>query len=346
MFTAADQLHRDIEEVKAVVLWQEALRNAINSIPSVVTPDLTIEASTMSVLRARAPGKLAWQIFDHYAAVTRIYALFEKAIENLVGEFLAILPSVTAGYDKLNDRIRQQHRIGVGQILGKWSSSNPLYASLPERDIAAGLADGLRGMSYALLLHAFLVSPENFRSGAIVTLFSALGFDNAFAFVSKSPKMDEFVRTRLAGAETADSFLDGFVRIRNEAAHGSGSSLVSASEILNYADFAVVIVESLVTLLRSHTLRLGLASGQCVTIGDVLHVFSDNIVGVKASSNENVKIGDSLYAGSKTLEPVEIVSLRIVKDDRTSIDLNPGFEFGVKLDRKVPWRAQLLRWNP
>jgi hypothetical protein len=179
-----------------------------------------------------------------------------------------------------------------------------------------------------------------------VKLFSELGFDNAFGFVSKSSGVDDFVKVRLAGTETAESFLNGFVRIRNEAAHGSGSSLVSANEIINYADFTVAVVDSLAALLRSHALRLGLAGGRSVHVGDVVHVFSDKIVGVRASSNEMVSVGDLLYAGKKTLEPIELISLRIVNVDQSNIALNPGFEFGVKLDKKVPLDSQILRWKP
>ena len=154
------------------------------------------------------------------------------------------------------------------------------------------------------------------------------------------------MRVELASSETPASFLDGFVRIRNEAAHGAGSSLVSANEILKYADFVVLIVDALAALLRTHLLRAGLTVNRSIPLGDVIHVFSRNVVGIRSSSNETINVGDILYAGKKRLEPIAIISLRILKDDHASIDLNPGFEFGAKLDRRVPAGSEVLRWLP
>src|ERR1700733_3151368 len=171
MLTLATQLRRDLQEVKDVVVWQDALRSAINALPLAITPGPTIDPISVVVLRDQAPAKLAWQIFDHYAAVSRIYALFEKTVRDLVGEFLSVLPIVAPSYDTLSDRVRQQHRIGVGQVLMKWSSTSPIYYALAERDVVRGLADGLHGRPYSLLADAFLLSPENFRAPAIVRLF-------------------------------------------------------------------------------------------------------------------------------------------------------------------------------
>lgn len=336
----------EIDALKNVVTWQESLRETINAPPGATAPALVIDAPSLEALRSHAPAKLPWQVFDHYAAVSRIYALFERTLCDLAGEYLTILPTITEKYENLHERLRNQHRIGVGHVLTKWSPTNPLYSSLSERDIAAGLSDGLRGTSYALLLDAFLVSPENFRANAIVRLFGDLGFDNAFGFVSKFPSVEEFLRVRLGGAETAESFLDGFVRIRNEAAHGSGSSLVSASEIVNYADFTVLIVNALAALLLSHTLRLGLVAGKCVQIGDVVHLYSNNIIGFRSSSAEVLTIGDKLYGGKKLLESIEITDLQVADVKHPNIVLSAGLELGIKLNRPVAVNSVIVRWKP
>jgi hypothetical protein len=157
------------------------------------------------------------------------------------------------GYSLLHERVRIQHRIGVGHILIKWSNSpTSLYANLAEKELVAGLADGLRGTSYKLLSDAFLVDSDNFRAGPLGRLFTSLGFDNAFAWVKKYDRIVDFCQTNLSGAETPESFLDGFVRTRNEAAHGNITNLASVNEISNYADFTVLVLEALSALLRTH----------------------------------------------------------------------------------------------
>ena len=346
MFTAlAARLRADLDGVKTVVQWQDALRSTVHAAAALGTVPLMLDANSLTELRSRAPAKLEWQVFDHCAAVSRIYALFEKAICDLVAEFLSFLPKVSPGYEDLHERLRQQHRSGVGQILHKWSLSHPIYGKLAERDIAAGLADGLRGKSYALLCDAFLVDPENFRASALGRLFGGLGFDDAFAWIRNSDAVHDFCSINLAGTETADSFLDSLVRIRNEAAHGSASNLASANEIVNYAEFLALISEALAALLRTYLVRQGETKKCSLLLGEILHVWSDNVVGVRSTSQVEIKLGDRLYAGKKQIDPVEVISLRIGKTDHAAIQLVPPLEFGIKLDRKIPVAARIFRWT-
>ena len=130
----ASRLRKEIEDVKSVVSWQEALRSSLNSIPGAAT-EIALDVTALEVLKQRAPFKLAWQIFDHYAAVTYIYASFEKAICGLVEDYIGVLPSVYGNYENLHEKVRIQHRIGVGQVLSKW---NP-WACLEKTDIKTGI---------------------------------------------------------------------------------------------------------------------------------------------------------------------------------------------------------------
>lgn len=338
----ANRLNKNIQEVKAVVVWQEALRNTLNA-PEQTPAEIPIDAAAITALKGNAPNKLAWQIFDHYAAVTYIYASFEKAICELVEEYLGILPKVCKTYDDLHEKVRVQHRVGVGQVLLKWSSDNPFYQALAEQSIVSGLADGLRGNPYSLLLEAFLLSPENFRSNAIRKLFVTLGFDDAFAFVSKSERIKEFLISQVGETETADSFLDEFVRIRNEAAHGAGSHLVGVKEITNYVDFVILVVEELANILRTRALTLGLESGFAKNIGEVSHVYSQNVVGVVSANAGVLSVGENVYGGKRTIYPISVLSIQTGETSHSSLNLTPGLEFGIKLDKKLVNGSKIIR---
>ena len=154
-----------------------------------------------------------------------------------------------------------------------------------------------------------------------------------------------FFQTNLSGAETPESFLDGFVRARNEAAHGSISNLASMNEIANFADFTVLILEAFAALLRTNLIRSGLPTGNSVEIGRILHVWSDNVTGVDAVANYAIKRNERLYAGAKTIVPVTVVSLRIGAVEHEVINLTPGTQFGLRCDERIPLGASLFRWN-
>ena len=344
MFTAlVSRFRTDAAEVKKLIEWQDLLRNAIHA-QVAARESLAIDPQTLAVLRTAAPSKIEWQIFDHCATVTRLYALFEKAVCDLVSSYLALLPTLLPRYECLNERLRIKHRTGVGQILAKWSDKSPLYANLSEKDIASGLADGLRSQKYTLLSDAFLVDPDNFWSSALVRLFHGLGFDDAFASVRSSPEMVEFFHLNIAGSETADSFLDALVRARNEAAHGSVGALSSSKELGQYCEFTAIALDALGALLRTHILKTGVSSARTIVLGDVIHCFSSNVVGFKSSSSETIRVGDRLYGGTKVVYPLVVMSIRQEKTELAEVVLAPGLQCGIGLSCKLHVGSHLYRW--
>lgn len=340
--TVITQLSKELEDVKEIVSWQDNLRATVFARIG-DSPPIFIEDGALKAIQERAPNKLAWQLFDHCAAVSRIYALFEQAVGDLVAEYLAFLPGIAPDYADLHENTRLQYRLGVAQILSKWKSTKSLYSYLTEDVIAAGLADGLRKKPYSLLRDAFLIDTDNYRTDTITRIFKRFGFEDSFSWVRKAPSIQEFCDN--LGTDSADSYLNEFVLVRNEAAHGNIQSISSAKEIIAYAEFIRLVVEELAALLRSHMLRTGVTAGCAQVLGEVLHVFSGNIVGVSSSSLSTIKNGDKLYAGNKRIEPVTIVSLRVGAVDYPEIALTAGFEFGAKLDKKIPAGSSLYRWT-
>lgn len=340
--SAPTRLSNELADVKTVVQWQHRLRETIHS-PTAGAAPLTLDPASLSLLQDSSPNRVSWQQFDHCAAITRIYALFEKAISDLVGEYLSLMPRLCPDYCQLNNDMRVHYRIGVGQILGKWSAAQPLYTHLTEEVIAAGLVDGLRKQPYSLLADAFLTDSDNYRVATLQKLFKRFGFDDAYACVRDNTDIKDFCNRRL-GSETADSFLNEFVRTRNEAAHGAASSIAGVGEITNYADFVVLVVDALATLLRTRIVREGVDAGCSEHLATVLHAYSDNIVGIKALSTATIAVGDNLFAGKKQIEPVTVISLQIVDAEHAAISLTPGVQIGVKLDKQIPAGSGLYRW--
>src|SRR5207248_926469 len=113
-----------------------------------------------------------------------------------------------------------------------------------------------RSQQYSLLSDAFLTDTDNYRADTLKKLFRRCGFADAFASVTKHDEVSEFCKANL-GTETAESFLNEFVRTRNEAAHGSTTATASVKEITNYASFVLLVVRVLASVLRSRAIRDG-----------------------------------------------------------------------------------------
>lgn len=345
MFSALlAQIENDLGEVKLIVEWQEKLRSTIYS-TGAAPPPLAIAGPAVDTMRAQAPKKVPWQIFDHCAAISRIYALYEKAISDIVELYLSLLPKVFPNYADLAEKLRVQHRTGVGQILIKWSLTHPLFGGISEADIASGLADGLRAKPYGLLGDAFLLDPGNLRTSALLRLFNGLGFENCFGWVRKHKPVCDFCVAKLAGTDTADSFLDSFVRIRNEAAHGHIANIAGAGLLADYADFVLVVVDALASLLRTELVHAGIRSKSSVLVGEVLHTWSNNIAGVRSSCDERISVGDRLYGGKKVIEVLTVQSLRIHATDHPSLLLKNALEFGIRFDKPLSEGAIIYRWK-
>jgi RiboL-PSP-HEPN len=345
VFTSiVDDLRREIEGVTQVVLWQESLRDLVHPPGGGSSSTLAITPEDVIRLRGSAPTKLHWQVFDHCAAMSRIYGIYEAGLISLLSRYLAFIPRVYPHYSNLSEAMRNQYRNGVGQILLKWSADGGKYSHVPETDISSGLTDGLRGSAYSLLNDAFLVDPENYRSGALIRFFSGIGFANCFAWLSKDVKILEFLTTRLGNSNTPEGFLDDFVKTRNEAAHGAVSSLASSTILVSYADYIVLIIESLAALLRSHLIREGISNSCAVEIGRIVHKFSDNIGGVVSSGTHSVRVEDKVYIGKKRLNLATISSLRVLTVSHESLSLSPQMECGMQFDIEFSADDRIYRW--
>jgi hypothetical protein len=335
-------LRRSVDDLKEMILWQDELRQLLQTKATIAAVQ-KFNDEPLAKLLGNSPDKISWKMFDHYASISRIYGLYENAIFELIEEFLLLTPSVMPDYQQLPERIRTQHRIGVGQVLTKWNPEKAAFQALPEDGIASGLADGLRSKEYSLLANAYFLAPDNLRTNALNRLFSDLGFENAFAFISKFATMEEFLRNRFSNLETAESLLNQIVEKRNEAAHGSEGELVSYSTLINYADFILLIVDIISGLLLSRVARWGATSGKYVEVGSVVHIFSNKIVGVRSSSSSQIKVGDEFVAVGRDSKLLKVVSLKIIKQTFNEIDLKPNMEFGIQFDRSVTNNSRLIR---
>ncbi len=336
------QLGQQIEALKKVLDVNARLRD-LHIDNSIQNYNDTALAKVLSTV----PDRINWRVFDHCAAVTRLYAIYEQFVEDLVKDYLKQLPEIYALYGDLPQTLRTQHRIGIGQILQKWSEDGP-YGRLTESSVVSGLVDGLRGQStYTLLADAFLIEPLNYRAEVLVKVFGHVGLIECFTYVKKQPGMRAFMMTRDA-TETPETVLRDIVELRNQAAHGSVSQeqVTSVQELSSYAAFVQILCGALAEMVESTimTRRLLVCPNSCV--GQVVHVFSSNIVGLCCCAGQ-IRVGERLVAKSRTAAVgTSVLSIEVDHQRCQSGNLADGQEIGLELDRKIKEGTKLMRLEP
>lgn len=185
-----------------------------------------------------------------------------------------------------------------------------------------------------------------YKRQALGRLFSDLGFDDAISFARKYEGVRQFIETRLSSTETLESYLDLFVRTRNESSHGNISTIASAKQIIDYADFLCELFNAFAILLRSDILKRGTMTGQTQDVAEILHVYTGGIYGASARSNSKLTIGQRIYAGKKSISDATVLSLQIGRDSHSTLELKPGMEFGVSLDIPLKNGTHMYQWNP
>ena len=179
-----DLLRQEIETVKQVLTandWFRALPVIITvaSPPYVTCPAARPGSMGSECLLANYmfafPDTRDWRIYDHCAALTRLYSAYEQFVGSLVKEYLVLLPALYPAYADLPLALKKKHCAGVGHIL-KIMGSGKRYKRLLDKDIARDLAAGLIGCSpYTLLPEAFFAELNNLRFSVLCQLFLNLG---------------------------------------------------------------------------------------------------------------------------------------------------------------------------
>jgi MAE_28990/MAE_18760-like HEPN len=336
------QLGKEVEALKKILGVNARLRDLHAASPALNSSDMIL-AEVLST----APDRINWRVFDHCAAVTRVYALYEQFVEDLVEDYLSQLPEMYSSYDDLPQTLRTQHRIGTGQILQKWSEDGP-YGDLTETSVASGLVDGLRGQrAYTLLAEAFLMDPHNYRADVVVKVFGHLGLMDCLSFVKKQLEMRAFMLTRDA-TETPETVLRDIVKLRNQASHGSVSQdqIISVHELSSYATFIQVICGALAEMVERAVLTRRLQVCQIACVGQVTHPYSNNIVGFRCCAGQ-IRVGERLVAkGTRAPVGATVVSMESDRQRFLAGDLAEGQEIGLELDRKVKEGTMLMRLAP
>lgn len=331
-----ERVRRDLEDLQNVVDTNERLKAHIFS------PAAENDAELRSI-RLTSPTRSAWALYDHSAAVTRLYAILEDYIDSIIKEYLEALPDIYPKYLDLPLPIINQHRLGVAQILSKLGDKG-LYRHLSERATLEGISEGNLGRQYSLLPDAFLTDTQNYRADQINAAFAYLAITNIWAGVEKHREVVEYMRSRDAN-ETPRTILHKLVEDRNFASHSIVTDVLSGPELISLARFLTAVTISIAEIARKNCVTLECSAGRRVEMFHVLHIYSNNVVGVRFL-NGAVRVGDELLVlGGDGAYKAIVASINRFDVPLESADADTCAELGLGLDVVVRKNARLVSFR-
>jgi hypothetical protein len=138
--------------------------------------------------------------------------------------------------------------------------------------------------------------------------------------------------------ETPATLLNEFVGYRNKAAHMSVVETVATEEIKSIADCVMVICEALAQVVKRRE-----ELGQMGNIGEVVHEFSDRIVGVRMHAGA-IATGDEVVVVQKyACYAVGVQSIQSEHIPYERPDLKGGQEIGLRLSAPAKNGARLMK---
>lgn len=340
--SCVDSLRREIAILKSILATHDRLREIVYDAAGGQRDVGAAAGAPLAGVTANLPPHLAWRIYDHCAAFTRLYAVYERCILDMVAEWLSMLPVLFPAYADLPDAVRIGHRVGVSEILSKLGGDR--YGHLSEQSTLSGISDGVRGVvPYSLLTDAFLIDDQNLRRETLGKLLSRAGVPDSWGWISGHGDVQRFLRERRGGQNTAEAELRNFISFRNEAAHGVVDQVVATDEIGNIADFISIVCDVVAQLLTQRVVEAREQIGQVEIIGRVFRQFSGRIVAIEATPGR-IRVGESVIVRrdqacfATTIESIEVNHERI-----DELNTNAGDKIGLCLGRVAKVESEIVR---
>jgi len=218
------------------------------------------------------PSKDEWRIYDRSAVVTRLYAIYERFVEDLISDWLRRMPDLVPRYSDLEEKIQNTHREGIGRLLIGIKKNR--FQHLSVEKVVQGLSCGITDTGkYELLPDAFLLHEQNLRKEVLEKLLENAGIDEAWKWVTNHKEIKYFVEEVRGRQNTAEGELNQLVDYRNEAAHGSTNQILGTQELLDLGDFVEALCKSLADLVTYKIILLQKALGLVREIGEITEWF-------------------------------------------------------------------------
>jgi MAE_28990/MAE_18760-like HEPN len=320
-------MQAQIDTIAKIVKMNRQLRNI-----AIQEPSTLAAFPSLQDLSKVLPTEEEWRAYEHCATVSRLYAVYESFVENLIENWVVELPRLVPMYSDLDKNIQCTHIDNVARILKERNKQR--FSELPLDRIISGLFNGVTGnQTYELLVDAFIIHERNLRTADLEELFRNAGIHpNAWNWVKNNHYVQNFIDDNIGGENTAEGLLKQLIDYRNDAAHGDIIDVtLSSSQLLEFCEFILAICKSLSELVTYQVLLKEEKQGNNTRqIGTISEWFKKPQAGVVTISNVKLKVGDSLFlASDKDCRMAQVMSLQINDTDKIEVEALSDIEVGI-----------------
>lgn len=294
-----------------------------------------------SLSKDASPNSVEWKIIDHCASVTRIYAIYEQFIHEMVSEHLGLLQSRITFY-RLPESLKNNYRIGISKLIDRIHT--PRYSDVELTKIVANYNNALAGQNYSLEPKAMLIQDQNLRLDELARLLRNCAIDNVKNWITEHRSLKRFFDENDPSSSTAESQMAELVKYRNDAAHGSieVNDILDPNGLVEYCHFIEAICEAVYELILSAGLKCLQQHNHVSCSGKLSEVLKDGFVGIGTIQGP-LHVGQSVFVNGKDYcFEATVTSMRVDDVEYKTLDGNTEAEVGLGFDIQIKKGAEIL----
>lgn len=293
------------------------------------------ENTELTKLIESIPSEREWLVYDHCAVVTRLYAIYERFVEDLITDWLELLPSIVPVYSHLEQRIKDTHQIGVGRLLLELKKDR--FQHLSPNQVIQGLFGGVTGkQEYDLIPEAFLFHEQNLRKDVLERMFADAGIPNAWGWVQKHRGIKQFVEDIRGSQTTAEGELKELITYRNDAAHGAiVDDILGTKALLDLADFVEALCQALAELVTFLVISWPSSIVKAKEIGEITEWYNTPKAGVAKVKEITLSVGGNIFLINEASSYCRLATIESIMIDDIShaqVIITSEQEVGLKFD--------------
>ncbi len=329
------QAEDNISTVRSVIKTNENIRQVILSSRNIQQKSIDCE-QLLNLIQKDIPKLRDWKIYDHCAAITKLYAIYENFVEDLVRDWLALLPEICPNYFDLEERIKKTHQTGIGRLLIDLNKKR--YEHLLVEDVINSLHSGVSNFGgYELLPDAFLFHEQNLRRDTLDKLLADAGIKDSWVWIEKHQAIIDFVEKIRGSQNTAEGELKELIVYRNDAAHTTLiDDFLGFNALLELCTFIENLCQALTDLFTYKVIERKERIGQAKYIGKITEWFKKPQAGVAKVNNTLLKIESSLFLVDENTAWCQSATVKSIKINDKSVNetqyIKEEVEIGLKFD--------------
>ena len=324
-----------ISTVRSMIKINDRLRKIVSQDSSDIKE--LKENPEFAALIEEIPNKDEWRIYDRSAVVTRLYAIYERFVEDLISDWLRLMPELVPRYSDLGEKIQNTHREGIGRLLIDIKKNR--FQHLSVEKVVQGLSCGITDTGkYELLPDAFLLHEQNLRKEVLETVLKNAGIDEAWKWVINHKEIKYFVEEVRGSQNTAEGELKQLVDYRNKAAHGSTDEILGTQELLDLGDFVEALCKSLADLVTYNIILRQIDRGLVREIGKITEWFKKPQAGVAQVKEVTLTVEERVFLVLFNDElsycyAAKVESIQLNDISHNHVEITSEEEVGLKFDR-------------